>query len=193
MGEQRKPRADGVRNRARVLEVAIEAFAAEGLSVPVHEIARRAGVGTGTVSRHFPTKDALFEAIVHSVVERLTARASELTAKDDPGAAFFDFFASMVAEGATNRALADALAGAGFDIDAAASTAGHDLGHVLAELLAAAQRVGAVRPDVNAADVKAFLVGCAARERDGIDAAARDRMLMVIRGGLSAVKGQPLP
>ena len=191
MANQRKPRADGVRNRARVLEVAIEVFAAEGLSVPVHEIARRAGVGTGTVSRHFPTKESLFEAIVHSVVERLTARSSELSAKDDPGAAFFDFVASMVAEGATNRALADALAGAGFDIDAAASTAGHDLGQVLAELLAAAQRVGAVRPDVDAADVKALLVGCAARERDDIDAAARGRMLSVIHDGLRAANSHP--
>jgi AcrR family transcriptional regulator len=55
-------RADARRNRARVLEAAAQVFAAEGLSVPVHEIARRAGVGTGTVSRHFPAKEDLYEA-----------------------------------------------------------------------------------------------------------------------------------
>jgi AcrR family transcriptional regulator len=184
--QQRQPRADAVRNRARVLDVAIEAFAAEGLSVPVHEIARRAGVGTGTVSRHFPTKESLFEAIVHSIVARLVIRANELSIAGDPGAAFFGFLASMVEEGATNRALADALAGAGFDIDVAASTGGHDLGRVLTELLAAAQRAGAVRPDIDAADLKAFLVGCSARERDGVDTAARARMLAVIQTGLAA-------
>jgi len=58
----RKPRVDAARNRARVLEVAYETFAAEGLSVPIDEIARRAGVGAGTVYRHFPTKEALFHA-----------------------------------------------------------------------------------------------------------------------------------
>ena len=59
-GPDRPLRADARRNRQRVLEVAFAVFAAEGLAVPVHEIARRAGVGTGTVSRHSPTKEALF-------------------------------------------------------------------------------------------------------------------------------------
>jgi AcrR family transcriptional regulator len=182
----RKPRADAVRNRARVLKAAVDAFATEGLSVPVQEIARRAGVGTGTVSRHFPTKESLYEAIVQSVVERLVARAAELTAAGDPADALFGFLAAMAAEGATNRALADALSGAGFDIDTAAATGEHDLSRVLADLLAAAQRAGAVRPDIDAADLKAFMVGCAARERDGAAPAARDRMLSVIRAGLGA-------
>ena len=57
-------RADAARNRARVLEVAYDTFAAEGLSVPIDEIARRAGVGAGTVYRHFPTKDDLYRAVV---------------------------------------------------------------------------------------------------------------------------------
>src|SRR5215471_15217834 len=74
----RTPRADARRNRSRVLEAAIAAFAAEGLSVPVHEIARRAGVGTGTVSRHFPTKESLFEAVFLDRMERLADRAHVL-------------------------------------------------------------------------------------------------------------------
>ena len=63
-------RADAARNRARVLEVAYETFAAEGLSVPIDEIARRAGVGAGTVYRHFPTKEALFPAVIDDRVRR---------------------------------------------------------------------------------------------------------------------------
>ena len=85
-------RADARRNRARVLEVAQQVFAEEGLAVPIDEIARRAGVGVGTVYRHFPTKDALFEAII---VERLCAvgeAARELARRPGAGRAFFGFF-----------------------------------------------------------------------------------------------------
>ncbi len=78
-------RADARRNRERVLETAFNAFATEGLSVSVHEIARRAGVGTGTVSRHFPTKEALFEAVFVSRVERLVAMAGQLSEAEDAG------------------------------------------------------------------------------------------------------------
>src|SRR5215472_10573945 len=100
-------RADARRNRSRVLEAAIAAFAAEGLSVPVYEIARRAGVGTGTVSRHFPTKESLFEAIISSIGDRLVALARQLLDTEEPGMALFEFLAAMVEEGAANRALSD--------------------------------------------------------------------------------------
>jgi AcrR family transcriptional regulator len=96
-------RADAQRNRARVLEEATAAFADEGLSVPVAEIARRAGVGTGTVSRHFPTKESLYEAIVLSRVEEIVGRAHQLIATRDPGAAFFEYFAYMVEQAAARR------------------------------------------------------------------------------------------
>jgi AcrR family transcriptional regulator len=175
-------RADAARNRAKVVQVAVEVFAAEGLSVPIHEIARRAGVGTGTVSRHFPTKEALFEAIVLNFVESLVHQARTLAATEEPGDALFKFFAVMVEAGATNRGLADALAGAGFDVEAAAGAGGKDdVMGALRELLAGAQRAGAVRPDVEAADVKALMVGCLACERD---AAARNRLVGIVRAGL---------
>src|SRR5260370_4133101 len=83
----RAMRADARRNRARVLEVAQAVFATEGLAVPIDEIARRAGVGAGTVYRHFPTKEALFEAIVISRVERLTEEGGSLASAEDPGPA----------------------------------------------------------------------------------------------------------
>jgi AcrR family transcriptional regulator len=180
----RSLRADARRNRSLVLEAAIAAFAAEGLSVPVHEIARRAGVGTGTVSRHFPTKEALFEAIVSSIAERLVERARLLAATEEPGPALFAFLAAMVDEGAANRALSEAFAGTGFDMEAAASGAGHDVIDALSGLLDRAQRAGAIRTDVDTADLKALLVGCLAREQG--DDAARARMVAIVSRGLRA-------
>src|SRR4051794_14417580 len=99
-------RADGVRNRRRVLDAATAAFAAEGLSVPVAEIARLAGVGTGTVSRHFPTKEALYEAIVLERVEALVARAAELRGTRSAADAFFGYLEHLVDVAAANRGLA---------------------------------------------------------------------------------------
>jgi AcrR family transcriptional regulator len=177
-------RADGERNRVKVVEAAVAAFATEGLSIPVAEIARRAGVGTGTVSRHFPTKESLYEAIVLSRVEEIVKHAQHLAESRDPGTAFFDFLEYMVEQAASNRGLAEALSGGGFNIEAAASRTEHDLEGVEAGLLTRAQEAGAVRPDVTNADVKALIVGCLARERQSTDLAARRRMVDIVRAGL---------
>jgi len=177
-------RADARRNRERVLEAAVEAFASEGLSVPVAEIARRAGVGTGTVSRHFPTKESLYEAIVVSRAEELVERARQLGTAHDAGTAFFEFFTFMVEQGSRNRGLAEALAGGGVDLEAAAARAGHDLEGVEARLLKRAQRAGAVRADVTMADIKALILGCLARDRLSPDPAATKRMIAIACAGL---------
>ncbi|GIH14022.1 TetR/AcrR family transcriptional regulator [Rugosimonospora africana] len=166
----RAPRADAQRNRARVLQTAAEVFAAEGLSVPVHEIARRAGVGTGTVSRHFPTKEDLFAAILLDRMAVLAGRADELAATREPGEAFFAFFATLIHEGAAHRGLAEALAGA-CDVEAAAVRAGHDVPGRLRALLGRAREAGSVRAGITYTDVKALMAGCLARAaEDGRDA-----------------------
>lgn len=180
-GEGRQLRADARRNRDRILEIAFAAFAGEGLSVPVHEIARRAGVGTGTVSRHFPSKDSLFAAVYVSRVERLASRAEELAVAEDAGHAFFEFFEALVAESAANRGLSDALIGVGFDIKAATSGPGRDITAALSGLLTRAQRTGAVRPDIEAPDVIALVAGCLGRQ---YHPTARDRLVSVVRAGL---------
>jgi AcrR family transcriptional regulator len=177
----RPQRADARRNRDLVLEAAFAAFASEGLSVPVHEIARRAGVGTGTVSRHFPTKESLFEAVYVSRVEWLVSLTRQLAEAADAGEAFFQFFNALVAEGTANRGLADALVGAGFDIKAAVSGPERDVAGAMAHLLARAQQAGAVRPDVEADDVIALVAGCLARQ---LDPGARDRLVAVVSAGL---------
>ena len=80
-------RADARRNRERILAAATAAFAADGLSVPLDEIARRAGVGPGTLYRHFPAKEALWEAVLHSRLERLADEAEALAGLAIPRAA----------------------------------------------------------------------------------------------------------
>ncbi|WP_377273407.1 TetR/AcrR family transcriptional regulator [Peterkaempfera sp. SMS 1(5)a] len=184
----KQPRADAQRNRARVLEVAAQVFAEEGLSVPVHEIARRAGVGTGTVSRHFPHKQDLFAAILLSRLEQLIAQAGSLAGQQDPGTAFFTLLTTLVREGATHRGLAEALAGAGYDLETAAEEAGYDVTAGLRGLLDRAQAAGAVRNDIDYADVKALITGCLVRAegRTHADLAALDRVTAIVCDGLRA-------
>ena len=183
--DQVTQRADARRNRARILEVAVDGFAREGLGISIQEIARRAGVSTGTVSRHFPTKDDLFAAIVLDRVQRLVTTAQTLAASQPPGPAFYRFIEVMALEGAENRAIADALAGAGFDVQAAAGGAGDDLMSGWSALLARAQAAGQVRSDITMEDVKALVVGCCVRRGDPESTkAATRRLLSVVTAGL---------
>ena len=172
----RPRRADAQRNRRRVLDTAATIFAAEGLSVPVHEIARRAGVGTGTVSRHFPTKESLYAAVLLDRMRELVDYADTLAAENDPGTAFMALFTRLVREGVTHRGLAESLAGSGFDIEAAATAADCNVSDRLHRLLSQAQQVGGIRPDLTFADVKALMAGCLSH--DGPDP---DRIIDVIR------------
>jgi len=98
--EIRPLRADARRNRDRVLEAARTSFGAEGSDVSLDEIARRAGVGAGTVYRHFPTKEALFEAVVFDRMEELVEEACALSDDPDPGRAFSSFVERLAREGA---------------------------------------------------------------------------------------------
>jgi len=180
-------RADAARNRARVLEVAYESFAAEGLSVPIDEIARRAGVGAGTVYRHFPTKEALFAAVIEDRMQRLVDDGDALLKSDGPGEAIFTFLRSIVLQwGATDRGLVDALSGVGIDIAAAVPDAEDAFLAVLGELLRAAQQAGTVRKDIGVREVKTILVGCQAME--AYNSALAERVTDVVVDGLRAAQ-----
>ncbi|OBK79070.1 TetR/AcrR family transcriptional regulator [Mycobacterium sp. 1164985.4] len=154
-------RADAVRNRARVLEVAYDSFAAEGLAVPIDEIARRAGVGAGTVYRHFPTKADLYRAVLKNRIESLVAEGRALTEGLPPGEVLFALLRSLVLQwGATDRGLKDALAGDGIDVTTDIPEAEEAFLELLGSSLKAAQVAGSVRRDVDVRDVKAILAGC---------------------------------
>ena len=180
-------RADAARNRARVLEVAYETFAAEGLSVPIDEIARRAGVGAGTVYRHFPTKEALFQAVIEDRIRRVVDEGHAMLTSVGPAEAIFAFLRSMVLHwGAIDRGLVDALAGYGIDIACAVPAAEDAFRGVLEELLRAGQAAGTVRPDIGVREVKAIMVGCQAMEAYNSELA--ERVTDVVVDGLRATR-----
>jgi AcrR family transcriptional regulator len=180
---ERPLRADAARNRARVLEVAYDTFASEGLSVPIDEIARRAGVGAGTVYRHFPTKEDLFRAVVEDRIRGIIGEGRSLLTAGDPADALFEFLRSMVLKwGATDRGLSEALAGVGIDVEKAMPEAEGEFYSMLGDLLFAAQKAGVVRRDVSAPDVKAVMVGLQAMQT--YDDEAAKRLTDVVLDGL---------
>jgi AcrR family transcriptional regulator len=186
MMQPRPLRADAKRNRQRVLDIAQQVFASEGLAVPIDEIARRAGLGVGTLYRHFPTKEALFEAIVVGRMERLVEEARLSTKAADPGAAFFGFLTRMVEEGAAKKDFLTALAGTGSSLERIAAIK-QRMKRAVAVLVERAQRVGAVRMDVGAGDVLTLVMGTVgAADRHGAGPAERKRLLRVIFDGLRA-------
>jgi AcrR family transcriptional regulator len=179
----RPQRADALRNRARVLEAAEAVFASEGIGAPVDIIAEKAGVGVGTLYRHFPTKEKLYEAILIDRIAELTADARARLDSDDPGGAFFGFVAHMVAQSVLKRDLINALAGAGVEWDVVAAEAKREMQAAIAELLAVAQEVGAVRADVTG-PVVFSLIGATCMATGGPYAASPDDMLGIVFDGL---------
>jgi AcrR family transcriptional regulator len=157
-------RADARRNRQRVLRTAQQLFAQDGLGVPLDEIARRAGVGPGTVHRHFPTKEALYLAVAIDELERLVAEAKALATTDDP-AALFTQLSRMVAMGAENVAVKSALVAAEFDLRTAAPDVAADLTRQVAYLLDRAHTAGVARSDVTVDEVMALVAGAFAAIR----------------------------
>lgn len=184
MTQRRAPRADAVRNRARLLAIAFDTFAEEGLGVPIDEIARRAGVGAGTVYRHFPTKDALFAAIITDRLAEHARVAAEVAEQHEPGPAFFAFVDWVVRDGGVDQGLMEALAGTGFDLAAAVPEAEQQWMATVDQLLRAAQAVGAVRADLVTPDIKALVVGYQAALRHHPEPAAAERLFAVLHAGL---------
>ncbi|MCU1422485.1 MAG: regulatory protein TetR [Microbacteriaceae bacterium] len=131
--------------------------------MPLDEIARRAGVGAGTVHRHFPTKRDLISAVVVDRLAGLADRASALQAAPDPTDAFFTFLRELTDEAAHNSALTHALEGEGLGADAA--SAGASLSAALSALLTRAQRAGTVREPLSVGELHAIVGGVIAMER----------------------------
>lgn len=167
-------RADARRNREKVLRTAQRLFATEGLGVSLDEIARRAGVGPGTVHRHFPTKEALYLAVATDEFERLVAEGEVLVAADDP-AALFTLLSRMTGTGAENVAVKSALTAAEFDLRTAAPRVAADLTRHVADLLDRAHAAGVVRADVTVDEVMALVAGAFAAIRHAGAEAGRER------------------
>jgi AcrR family transcriptional regulator len=154
----RPKRADALRNYEKVLAAAREAFAEGGESTALEEIARRAGVGIGTLYRNFPNRQALVEALYIDEVEEVCRTAEQLEG-GDPWQALNDWLERLIAYIGTKRALAAELLNY-LDHDAALFQSCRASLYAAGEpLLRRAQEAGAVRPDVSIADVMQMVIG----------------------------------
>ncbi len=148
-----KLRADAQRNRAKLVEVASQAFADRGADASLEEIARRAGVGIGTLYRHFPTREHLVEVVYRRELELLSGAASELLADNAPDIALDKWMHRFVTYMAAKRGMASSLKllftsnSAPFTDGTTVMTAAFD------QLLRAAIRAGTVKDDLEASDV----------------------------------------
>ena len=176
-------RADAQRNRERLLEVAREVFAEKGVEAPLEEIARRAGVGIGTLYRHFPTRLDLVGAIYLDEVNALIRSAADLAENGDPLEALRGWLERFVDYVATKRGLAGALE----ELRASGAFAKNQprINAALGSLLEAGQKSGEIRPDVQASDVVRAVGGiCMLSERTAPERAQTRRIIELLVDGL---------
>ncbi|KGM35880.1 TetR/AcrR family transcriptional regulator [Inquilinus limosus] len=155
----RKPRADAIRNRERVLEAAKAVFSAGGPDASLEAVARQAGVGIGTLYRHFPTRDALFEAVYRREVEQLGALAEQLKGEAAPVEALRSWLRSNVELVATKKGMLAALALAAHGRQDLYAYTFDRLTKAAGTLLDRAVSAGEARPDIGAEDLLRALVG----------------------------------
>lgn len=183
----RKPRADSLRNRDLLLSAAKTAFTEAGAEAPLEDIARRAGVGIGTLYRHFPTREALVAAVYARELEQLDAAADSLLAQRPAGEALEAWLDLLIDYMATKRVVAAALQadpGEGSRVYASASAT---ILPALQRLTEAASATGDIRSDIGFEDILRMMSGLSVGyDKPGWDAGAR-RLLSVMMAGLRAV------
>jgi AcrR family transcriptional regulator len=156
---RRKPRADAVRNRERVLEAAKAVFSAGGSEASLETVARTAGVGIGTLYRHFPTREALFEAVYRREVQQLADLAEQLKIKAEPIEALRQWMRSNVRFVATKKGMSAALALAAYKNSKLFSYSFDQLTQAVGGLLDRAIAAGEIRSDISPEDLLRALVG----------------------------------
>jgi AcrR family transcriptional regulator len=161
LSETERPlRADARRNRERILESARAVFAQYGADAQIDDVARQAGVGVGTVYRHFPTKEALLVELLREKFRLFTVRGHEALERDDaPFAVLEDLLRRNAETAASDAAVQHALAGSGEHIWAQAAAEQERLAAVTDELIARARQAGSIRQDVDANDIAMLMCG----------------------------------
>jgi AcrR family transcriptional regulator len=176
-------RADAQRNRAKIVAAAKDAFSELGLDAQMEDVARRAGVGVGTVYRHFPTKDALVRALVADKMETMAALAPSFlaAAEDDGWEALSGFLHQCAEQHVSDRALSQVIATqpASAFIDVAMDTG---LMKASAQLLRKAQQDGVARDDLVATDVGLIMCGLSAVLESFGEAGGRRYLEMALAG-----------
>ncbi|MGO9630549.1 MAG: TetR/AcrR family transcriptional regulator [Xanthobacteraceae bacterium] len=164
----RKPRADAVRNRELLLEAAREVFSAGGAEASLETVARAAGVGIGTLYRHFPTREALFEAVYRREVQHLANLAEQLKQEAQPVDALRHWMHSDVKFVATKKGMSAALALAAYKNSKLFSSSFDQLTRAVGGLLDRAIATGEIRDDISPEDLLRALVGmCYTHDQPG--------------------------
>jgi AcrR family transcriptional regulator len=186
-------RSDARRNRERLVTSARELFAAHGVDIPVEDITHHAGVGMGTLYRHFPTKEELVDAVLEDSFTDLVVAAEDAVAQDDAWAGFTSFLERALTAHAANRGLKDVLAARRQGERAAAMRA--RIRPLLRRMIERAQEQGRLRPDFKPEDLP-LVFWTADRVIDRTAAVAPDywrRFLGLLLDGLRADAATPLP
>lgn len=187
--EDRPMRADARRNRERVLVAARAVFAETGAEAQMDDVAREAGVGVGTVYRHFPTKEALMGELVRQKFALFVAEArAALAIEADPFAVIADLLRSNAEHMALDAATRYAM-GAGMEVWDAAAAEHDELNRIFTVLIARAQRAGAVRADLTVADIPMIMCGVSSSMSRDFD---WRRHLELVLDGIKA-RDQKLP
>ncbi len=178
-------RADARRNRERLLTAARDAFAAHGADAPLDDIARQAGVGIGTLYRHFPTRLALQEAVYRDQVENLCALGEGLLGQSAPGEALETWMRALVGYVATKRGLSQTLINSlGRDSEFLSSCSSL-IRQTGGDLLEGAKQAGAVRADADITDVMRLCHAIVlASEQAGEPADSAERLVSLVLDGL---------
>jgi len=180
----RKPRADSARNRQLLIDAAKAGFAEVGLNVSLEEIARRAGVGIGTLYRHFPSREAVVEAVYRHEVEQLAEAVPELLKTSPAGDALHRWMHLFVDYIATKRLIAPSLAAAAGRSPTLYATSVELITGAISTLVKRAVASGDVRKDIDPTDLLRALVGVSYGNPDvGWEASAR-RLIDILMDGL---------
>ncbi|QEU97360.1 TetR/AcrR family transcriptional regulator [Streptomyces kanamyceticus] len=180
-------RADARRNYERLLTEARTAFAEHGTGASLEDVARRAGVGIGTLYRHFPNRHALMSAVWEDAVCDLLTRSHALLDDPQPCAALVAWLRAIVTHAGEYRGLSSALMSASHDDSSALARCSKPMSEAGSTLLARAQEAGAVRPDVSISDLLQLTnaISLAAEETPD-DPELADRLLLLTLRGLRA-------
>jgi AcrR family transcriptional regulator len=190
--EERPLRADAQRNRRRVLEAAEIVFSRAGNGATIEDVAREAGLGVGTVCRHFPTKQALLDEVLNEGYRELIVALDRALEAEEPAAAFDWYVHQLAAQQAKRRALAEQMA------SELVITIDEDLKREVrtktTQVLERAQAAGAIRADISPADTSMLFAGIAQITAVvGGDQTVRDRYVAVMLDGLRPDAASPLP
>jgi AcrR family transcriptional regulator len=155
----RKPRVDAQRNRARILEIAKEAFTRSGANVSLDDVARRARIGPGTLYRHFPTRDSLLEAVYRTEVEKLAAAERKFAQSMPPVEALRAWMLFFVDYIAAKHLIAPALNNIVGGPSKLFETTGAQIKGAIEALVKRAVESGDIRPDLDPLDLLRALIG----------------------------------